>query len=461
MGVFWMRKTRLILGALLAIAALACTGCGKDADSTANVDLEAMTSEAETTPEEEPEVIVKTSIVTEIVAKPVTKTETVADATPAATAAPSTTATPAAPAANPTTGDIYTDVVAQYRAASDKEVYPYSYAMADLNLDGYPELMVKTGNCEANFVYEVWTKGADGKAVKIGTASGFHSQLYYNDQTGLLYSNMCIQDTQCISSYAMVSGTLQETLLCNWELRNSDYYRQNGYYDLTRMDHVFLLVENDINDYVFQNSALQSGNDSAMTIDEYAAHVNGASSNQNQSEEDKHLITDAPQQQETTPPAAAASEDTLKEQVLSKCGNSPLDWYYDDFDGDGNKEAFAMAYQDDGMGHEILGLFYVNAQGTVTDLGTDFWGAYGYGRVVAYNSSKKFFVFDTGNGGSGSTDYLYGVTNGACYSSNLSGSLHGFQVDENGAYTFEGGSAAHERPQIRLYYDESTGDFHQ
>lgn len=450
-----MRKTRLILGALLA-AALACTGCGKDADSTANVDLEAMTSEAETTPEEEPEVIVKTSIVTEIVVKPATKTETVADATPAKTAAP------AAPAANPTTGDIYTDVIVQYRVASDKEVYPYTYAMADLNLDGYPELMVKTGNCEANFVYEIWTKGADGKAVKIGTARGFHSQLYYDDQTGLLYSNMCIQDAQSISSYAMVSGTLQETLLCNWELRDSDYYRQNGYYDLTRMDHVFLLVENDINDYVFQNSALQSGNDSAMTIDEYAAHVNGASSNQNQSEEDKHLVTEAPQQQETTPPAAAASEDTLKEQVLSKCGNSPLDWYYDDFDGDGNKEAFAMAYRDNGMGgHEILGLFYVNAQGTVTDLGTDFWGACGAGRVVAYNSSKKFFVLDTNNGGSGSTDYLYGVTNGACYSSNLSGSLHGFQVDENGAYTFEGGSAAHERPQIRLYYDESTGDFHQ
>lgn len=450
-----MRKTRLILGALLA-AALACTGCGKDADSTANVDLETMTSEAETTPEEEPEVIVKTSIVTEIVAKPATKTETAADATPAATAAP------AASAADPTTGDIYTDVVAQYRVASDKEVYPYTYAMADLNLDGYPELMVKTGNCEANFVYEIWTKGADGKAVKIGTARGFHSQLYYDDQTGLLYSNMCIQDAQSISSYAMVSGTLQETLLCNWGLRDSDYYRQNGYYDLTRMDHVFLLVENDINDYVFQNSALQSGNDSAMTIEEYAAHVNGASSNQNQFEEDKHLVTEAPQQQETTPPAAAASEDTLKEQVLSKCGNSPLDWYYDDFDGDGNKEAFAMAYRDNGMGgHEILGLFYVDAQGTVTDLGTDFWGACGAGRVVAYNSSKKFFVLDTNNGGSGSTDYLYGVTNGACYSSNLSGSLHGFQVDENGAYTFEGGSAAHERPQIRLTYDESTGDFHQ
>lgn len=438
-----MRKTRLILGALLAAAALACTGCGEDADSTANVDLETITAEAETTPEEEPEVIVKTSIVTEIVVKPTTETETVADATPA------TTAAPAAPAANPTTGDIYTDVIAQYLADSRRDACVYSYFMADLNLDGYPELMVKTGNAEMNFVYEIWTKGTDGKAVKIGTTSGFHSKLYYNDQTGLLYKSICTQDTQSISSYAMVSGTLQETLLCKWDLWDNDYYRQNSYYDLTRMDHVFLLVENGINDYVFQNSALQGGNDSPMTIDEYAAHVNGASQS-----------TEAPQQ-ETTPPAAAASEDTLKEQVLSKCGNSPLDWYYDDFDGDGNKEAFAMAYQDDGIAYKILGLFYVSAQGTVTDLSTDFWGAYGYGRVVAYNSSKKFFVFYTHNGGSGSEDYLYGVTNGACYSSNLSGSLHGFQVDENGAYTFEAGSAAHERPQIRLYYDESTGDFHQ
>ena len=92
-----MRKTRLILGALLAAATLACTGCGQDEDSTANVDLEAMTSEAETTPAEEPEVIVKTSIVTEIVVKPATETETVANATPAATTTP---ATPAA-AANP------------------------------------------------------------------------------------------------------------------------------------------------------------------------------------------------------------------------------------------------------------------------------------------------------------------------------------------------------------------------
>ena len=194
MGVFWMRKTRLILGAFVAATALACTGCGEDADSNANVDLETMTSEAETTPEEEPEVIVKTSIVTEIVVKPATETETVANATPAATAAP------AASAANPTTGDIYTDVIAQYRIASDKEVCPYVYVMADLDLDGYPELMVTTGNCEANYAYEIWTKGANGKAVKAGTANGFHAHLYYNDQNGTLYSNYYHQGVQEIMS---------------------------------------------------------------------------------------------------------------------------------------------------------------------------------------------------------------------------------------------------------------------
>ena len=53
MGVFQMRRTRLILGALLAAATLACTGCGEDADSTAKVNLKATHSEAETTPVEE------------------------------------------------------------------------------------------------------------------------------------------------------------------------------------------------------------------------------------------------------------------------------------------------------------------------------------------------------------------------------------------------------------------------
>lgn len=449
MGVFQMRRTRLILGVLLAAATLACTGCGEDADSTANVDLEAMTSEAETTPEEEPEVIVKTSIVTEIVTAPATKTETVADATPAATAAP---------AANPTTGDIYTDVIAQYRVASDKEVYPYSYAMADLNLDGYPELMVKTGNCEANYAYEIWTKGADGKAVKAGTANGFHSNLYYNDQDGTLYSNYCCQGIQEIMSYVLKSDTLQQTADYSWK-QNYDL----GHGSPTEMKNVYLLEETDINHYVFQNSSRESGTGEFTSLEEFIAAAQGINSKQNQSEEDKHLVTEAPQQQETTPPAAAASEDTLKEQVLSKCGNSPLDWYYDDFDGDGNKEAFAMAYQVGELGyHNIQGLFYIDAQGNIIDLGADFWGAYGYGgEIVTYNSSKKFLAYDTGNGGSGIYTYLYGVTNGNCYASNLCGSLNKFYVDENGAYTFEGGSAAHEHPQIRLTYDESTGDFHQ
>lgn len=123
--------------------------------------------------------------------------------------------------------------------------------------------------------------------------------------------------------------------------------------------------------------------------------------------------------------------------------------------------AFAIDGNCSDFGNQIQGIYYADAYGNVTLIGTTFWGAFGSGRVVDYNSSKKFFVLNTHNGGSGSTDYLYGVKAGTSYASNLSGSLYGFQVDENGAYTFEAGSDAHERPQIRLYYDENTEDFYQ
>ena len=163
-------------------------------------------------------------------------------------------------------------------------------------------------------------------------------EVYYNDQDGTLYSNYCCQGIQEIMSYVLKSDTLQQTADYSWK-QNYDL----GHGNPTEMKNVYLLEETDINHYVFQNSSRESGTGEFTSLEEFIAAAQGINSNQNQSEEDKHLVTEAPQQQETTPPAAAASEDTLKEQVLSKCGNSPLDWYYDDFDGDGNKEAFAMA----------------------------------------------------------------------------------------------------------------------
>ena len=401
--------------ALLLIAA--CTGCGNTAV--------------------EPDIPVSTQPRTEAITEAITEAATQTTAVPISTTLPATEAP-----TEPETTDIYTDVISNYRNECAGLAYPYSYAMADLDLDGYPELMVKTGTCEADYVYIIWTKGTDGTAVKAGECAGFHTVLYYNNQTGLLYTNACQMDGERLEEYRLTDKQMQVTNSYSWRLQDSTYYQEHSYYNPTLMENVYELSERDVTDYCFAVSdMIDATPDETMTIEEYIQKTSENSS--------------------TEAIETMVSEDTLKSNVLAQCSGDQLDWFYDDFNGDGNLEAFAIAGNSSDFGSEIQGVYYADAQGNVTLIGTTFWGAFGSGRVVDYNGSKKFFVLNTHNGGSGSIDYLYGVKDGNYYECNLSGSLHGFQVDENGAYTFEAGSDAQERPQIRLYYDESTQDFYQ
>lgn len=408
-----MKKINSIIAcsAILLLAA-ACTGCGdteNPSDTPASVPSHTETAIQTTT----------------------------ADATPTTEALTELTEPEATEPA-----DIYATIISDYCNECAGLAYPYSYAMADLDLDGYPELMVKTGACEADYVYVVWTKGTDGTAVKAGECSGFHTLLYYNCQNGFLYTNSCHMDGERLEEYSLINQQIQVTNSYNWSLRDSTYYQEHGYYDPTLMENVCVLRERDVTDYVFAISDMNGTNpNGTMTIEEYIQKIS------------ENNLTEAA---ETT-----VSEDTMKSNILAQCSGDQLDWFYDDFDGDGNCEGFAISGNSSDFGNQIQGIYYADAYGNVTLIGTTFWGGFGSGRVVDYSSSKKFFVLNTHNGGSGSTDYLYGVKDGKYYECSLSGSLHGFQVDENGAYTFEPGSDAHERPQIRLYYDESTGDFYQ
>ena len=415
-----MSKMKKINSIIACSAALlltaACTGCGDTG----------MESYAPVSPQPQTEAITEAAVQT-------------------TTAKPASTTTIASTAETPTEPeitDLYADVIANYCNECAGLPYPYSYAMADLDLDGYPELMVKTGTCEADYVYVVWTKGTNGTAVQAGECAGFHTSLYYNRQNGLLYTNSCQMDGEYLEEYSLTNQQIQITNSYNWSLRDSTYYQEHSYYNPTLMENVYELKERDVTDYVFAVSDMTDTTpDETMTIEEY--------------------IQKTSENNQTEAAAATVSEDTLKNNILVQCSGNQLDWFYDDFDGDGTYEAFAIDGNSSDFGNQIQGIYYADAYGNVTLIGTTFWGAFGTGRVVDYNSSKKFFVLNTHNGGSGSTDYLYGVKAGTSYTSNLSGSLHGFQVDENGAYTFEAGSNAHERPQIRLYYDESTEDFYQ
>ena len=45
----------------------------------------------------------------------------------------------------------------------------------------------------------------------------------------------------------------------------------------------------------------------------------------------------------------ALSEDELKEKLEAEAGAAASKWYYDDYDGDGTKEAFGLIGKDENM----------------------------------------------------------------------------------------------------------------
>lgn len=149
------------------------------------------------------------------------------------------------------------------------------------------------------------------------------------------------------------------------------------------------------------------------------------------------------------------SESDLKEKANGI--DNIIEWYCDDFDNDGNVEAFCLTGEKTDYGDEIEKLIFFNNESDFSLIGTSFWGVYAQCRVVEYKDIK-YFIFDTHNGGSGSTTYVYYVVNNNYKEASCSGQIHGFVVDETGAYSFESGSGAHERPRINLKVDETSHD---
>lgn len=285
-----MKKINSIIACSAALLlTAACTGCGDTG----------MESYAPVSPQPQTEAITKAAVQT-TTAKPASTT-TIASTT------------------EPEITDIYADVISNYCNKCAGLTYPYSYAMADLDLDGYPELMVKTGTCEADYVYVVWTKGTNRTAVKAGECAGFHTSLYYNRQNGLLYTNSCQMDGEYLEEYSLTNQQIQVTNSYNWSLRDSTYYQEHSYYNPTLMENVYELKERDVTDYVFAVSDMTDTTpDETMTIEEYIQKTS------------ENNLTEAA---ETT-----VSEDVLKSNILSQCSGNQLDWFYDDFDGDGTYE---------------------------------------------------------------------------------------------------------------------------
>ena len=166
----------------------------------------------------------------------------------------------------------------------------------------------------------------------------------------------------------------------------------------------------------------------------------------------------------------ALSEDELKEKLEAEAGAAASKWYYDDYDGDGTKEAYAMIDGDEqcytGEEYNIAAIYFVDSKGNVT-LARD---SFGDGGSWCYYSSpnapqkfegKRFLDVSITAHGSGSTTYLFSVKNGKMQELDVSGEIQGFTIEDGHAYTTynDFSKGYHDWVQLELYYDSVSQEF--
>ena len=127
------------------------------------------------------------------------------------------------------------------------------------------------------------------------------------------------------------------------------------------------------------------------------------------------------------------TEKELKNALKSEAGKEPTDWFYDDFDLDGNKEAFAViANKVDEYQNEFGSAYFVDWKGKVIKLPEVGKGYYTTSILTEHDTDGyKFLSLALSAGGSGGTGYLYGVKKDTYYSPQVSGGYYSFTEENN------------------------------
>lgn len=159
------------------------------------------------------------------------------------------------------------------------------------------------------------------------------------------------------------------------------------------------------------------------------------------------------------------TESDLKEKVIAESGGNIGSWIYEDFDGDGTKEAFAII--DNGIKNEFNGtptieaIYFIDSDANIRKIKSEFdlpW--YSDDKYIEYES-KGFFSVDVTASGSSWITYLFGVKDGNAYELNISGDLQGFYNKNGMCYTTTGdfSQGYHTYPEVELIYNSSTQQF--
>lgn len=103
------------------------------------------------------------------------------------------------------------------------------YSLYDMNQDGFSEFILKTGGCEAAYMYTVYTV-SNGKLINCGELSGSHSSLYSNG------SGRFIRYEGHMGLYEIDISTLDGTTLKTEEIADGelDFEKNEDYPELDK-----------------------------------------------------------------------------------------------------------------------------------------------------------------------------------------------------------------------------------
>lgn len=324
---------------------------------------------------------------------------------------------------------------------SVKSLSDAGYALTDLDGDGVPELLVSTVEAAGEgMIYDLYAI-ADGEVVH--TATSGERYCYYLCEDNTIYywgSSGASISSQVNYGLDPDTGLLypKEAVAYNENINRDNpwfygtgecYSRENG----PDFEHMSGITETEAKEICDKYQVKAIG---LTLFDEYS------------------------------PQEGMPDELALKQAFLTAASpETGLYFAYDDFDGDGTKEAFGITGTDDGYGLENAKIYYADPDGAVSLVDTIPY-LYGYGGI--YPGMDMNLIMDAGNakfmkigGADGQETWLYGVRDKKAYQPEVSGQHADFGKTEDGQYTaqpHEGGEGYY---IIYYDYDPATGEFIQ
>ncbi|MDE7202211.1 MAG: hypothetical protein K2O91_09990 [Lachnospiraceae bacterium] len=311
------------------------------------------------------------------------------------------------------------------------------YAMADLDGNGVPELLVSTVEDAADgMIFDLYTY-ADGKVIHAATSGERYCYYLCEDNTIYYWATSGASNSTQIN-YSVDAGTgrlhpekivafdQNEDKDSPWFYGTQDHYDRMDGLDFDNMSHITESEAQDICDS-WKTKAIE------LTLFE-----------------------------EYSPQGGKPADMLLKQAFQSAAGSeTELCFVCEDFDGDGTVEAFGITGTDDGIDLNDARIYYIDPEGTASCIDT-IPVIFGYGGITpgmnwVMDAGEAKFL--TVGGADGQETWLYGVRDSAAYQPEVSGQHADFGKIEDGrfiAQPHEGGEGYY---ILHYSYDPETGEF--